>query len=181
MQEIKLAENITAVIQKHRRARQVKLFITAAKKVKVTIPSYLPYFVGKSFLESKKEWVFKKLAELPETKPLQPATKEQKKQALEKIKDLAAVYAQLYGVTYRKISVKNMRARWGSCSVQGNLNFNWRLLLAPEGIMRYVVVHEICHLRELNHSARFWTLVAQTIPEYKLCRKWLRQHGHTLC
>ena len=87
---------------------------------------------------------------------------------------------QRYGLTYGRVSVKEQKSRWGSCSKLGNLNFNWRLLLAPLPVLDYVVVHELCHLKEMNHGPRFWKLVALGCPDYAVHRRWLRQHGHEL-
>lgn len=85
-----------------------------------------------------------------------------------------------YGFAYGRVAIKEQKSRWGSCSRKGNLNFNWRLLLAPLPVLDYVVVHELCHLRELNHSPRFWSLVALGCPDYVAQRRWLRDHGRGL-
>lgn len=85
-----------------------------------------------------------------------------------------------YGYTWTRIAIKEQKTRWGSCSRLGALNFNWRLLLAPLPVLDYVVIHELCHLKEPNHAPRFWALVAQTCPDYRERRNWLRQHGHEL-
>jgi len=84
------------------------------------------------------------------------------------------------GVTYKKISIRDTRSRWGSCSTNGNLSFSSRLIFAPEGIVEYVVAHELCHLREMNHSPKFWKLVQTVCPDYKQSRGWLRKNGYTL-
>lgn len=81
------------------------------------------------------------------------------------------------GVRVRRIVVKDQKTLWGSCSHSGNLNFNWRLLMAPEGVLEYVVIHELCHLLEMNHSKRFWKLVSQWCPDHRVHRRWLREHG----
>lgn len=78
-----------------------------------------------------------------------------------------------YQVPIKKIFIKNSRSRWGSCSTLGNLNFNYRVVLLPPALVDYVIVHELCHLREFNHSPKFWELVAQTLPEHKILRKQL--------
>lgn len=78
-----------------------------------------------------------------------------------------------------KVTLKDMSSRWGSCSVRKNINLSVRLLLLPEAVMRYVILHELAHLREMNHSPRFWKIVADHMPEYKNYEKWLKQHGHT--
>jgi predicted metal-dependent hydrolase len=85
-----------------------------------------------------------------------------------------------YGFQLGRVAIKEQKSRWGSCSRQGNLNFNWRLLLAPLSVLDYVVVHELCHLKELNHSPRFWRLVAHACPDYAAQRRWLRLHGREL-
>lgn len=86
---------------------------------------------------------------------------------------IAHFYAH-YRVPIKKIFIKNLKSRWGSCSEKGNLNFNYKLLFLPQDIADYVVVHELCHLKEFNHSPKFWALVAQTIPDYNARRSVLR-------
>ena len=88
--------------------------------------------------------------------------------------------AQAMGLTYGRVTIRDQRTRWGSCSSAGNLNFNWRLILAPPAVRDYVVVHELAHRSELNHSARFWRLVARYCPDYDTHRAWLRAHGASL-
>ncbi|HVV38984.1 MAG TPA: M48 family metallopeptidase [Candidatus Paceibacterota bacterium] len=83
-------------------------------------------------------------------------------------------YNRHYGYTLRKVFIKNLRSRWGSASSRGNLNFNYKVVLLPPALQDYVIVHELCHLGEFNHSPKFWALVAQTIPNYKKLRKALR-------
>jgi hypothetical protein len=82
--------------------------------------------------------------------------------------------------TYTALTIRNQRTRWGSCSSTGAMSFNWRLLLAPEDVLDYVVWHEACHLRVLDHSPRFWALVERHVPGYEEPRRWLRKHGQTL-
>ena len=79
-----------------------------------------------------------------------------------------------YKYEYKKVFIRNTRSRWGSCSQKGNLNFNYKLLFLPPLIRDYIIVHELCHLKEFNHSVRFWALVAQSVPEYRQLRKALR-------
>jgi predicted metal-dependent hydrolase len=93
---------------------------------------------------------------------------------------LAEEEAAELGVEYRRIEIRDQRTRWGSCSPRGTLSFNWRLVLAPFEVLDYVVVHELCHLREPNHSPRFWRLVASRRPEWHAQRDWLRVHGPEL-
>ncbi len=97
--------------------------------------------------------------------------------ALEVIPQKAKYYAQLAGVQYHGITIRNQRTRWGSCSAKKNLNFNCLLMLTPPEVLDYVVVHEICHLKEMNHSAAFWAEVEKLMPDYREPKKWLKEHG----
>ena len=102
------------------------------------------------------------------------------RQARSVIPARVAHFAPLVGITYGRITLRCQKTRWGSCSAAGNLNFNVLLMLAPPEVLDYVVVHELCHRLEMNHSPRFWALVAQHDPEHRAHRAWLKQHGPTL-
>lgn len=91
-----------------------------------------------------------------------------------------AYYHRMTGGRYTSITVRDQKTRWGSCSSRGTLSFNYRLVFAPPEILDYVVVHELCHLTYMNHSKDFWNMVASVMPEYKMHRKWLREHGQEL-
>jgi predicted metal-dependent hydrolase len=89
-------------------------------------------------------------------------------------------YTTTLGVRYGRIAIKDARTRWGSCSTKGNLNFSWRLLLAPDEVLDYVVAHEVAHLVELNHSPRYWATLARLYPDFKAPQAWLKRHGPAL-
>jgi predicted metal-dependent hydrolase len=89
-------------------------------------------------------------------------------------------FAAILGVIYSRLTIRDGRSRWGSCSSLGGLNFSWRLILAPPEILDYVVIHELAHLRELNHSPRFWAIVAAHCPAYRTHQRWLKEHGAAL-
>jgi predicted metal-dependent hydrolase len=103
-----------------------------------------------------------------------------RKKAEEVIHDRLMFFNEHYGLKYNRVTFRNQKTRWGSCSSAKNLNFNWRLIMAPIEIIDYVVVHELCHLKYMNHSAAYWNLVAQTIPNHKELRKWLRENHYLL-
>ena len=137
------------------------------------------------FLDEQDGWIRKHLvqlrtrqAELPQTEPL---TAKQIRaladQALQVIPERVRYYAPLVGVTYGRITIRNQRTRWGSCSAKGNLNFNCLLMLMPPEILDYVVVHELAHRREMNHSPAFWAIVESVLPDYRTRRQWLKEHG----
>ncbi|MCL6598104.1 MAG: M48 family metallopeptidase [Alicyclobacillus macrosporangiidus] len=96
------------------------------------------------------------------------------------LSDRAARWAEKLGLRYRSLRIKDQKSRWGSCSSAGNINLNWRLVQAPEWVTDYVIVHELCHLVELNHSPRFWALVHAAIPDAERAKRWLRDHGQEL-
>lgn len=103
-----------------------------------------------------------------------------KERAREKCTERAEWYSFVSGLPYNKINISNAGAQWGSCSVNGNLNFTWRLIMAPLPVLDYIVIHELAHIREKNHSKRFWSIVSRLSPEYKKRRKWLAENDHLL-
>ena len=146
----------------------------------VRAPLKMPAKDIHAFVEEKAEWIAKHLPKAPIT----PFTHEEIRQLAEAAKqDLpqrVQLFAPLIGVTYGRITIRSQRSRWGSCSSKGNLNFNCLLMLCPEEVRDYVVVHELCHRRELNHSPRFWAEVARIMPDYAARRKWLKTQGQSL-
>jgi predicted metal-dependent hydrolase len=103
-----------------------------------------------------------------------------RRRAREEICRIAEEEAGRLGVDYRSVIIRDQRTRWGSCSPSGNLGFNWRLVMAPEEVLRYVVVHELCHRQVANHSKRFWQLLEESAPGWRAPAAWLRQHGGEL-
>ena len=97
-----------------------------------------------------------------------------------KFTEEASYWAKVVGVSFKRIAYRNQRSKWGSCSHDGNLNFNLNLAYAPAGVREYVIIHELCHLLHHNHSKRFWNEVAKHCPDYEIPRKWLRQNGRIL-
>jgi predicted metal-dependent hydrolase len=102
---------------------------------------------------------------------------ELRNQASEKIKRKVRYFADKYGFKIKKVAIKDTVSRWGSCSSDRNININWRLALAPTRVMDYVIIHELCHTKEMNHSPRFWALVESCMPDYQVYDHWLRSHG----
>ena len=103
-----------------------------------------------------------------------------KKVALELCHARLAHFNSFYNLSYKKVSIKNQTSRWGSCSRRGNLNFNYRIALLPPEIADYIIVHELCHLGEFNHSKKFWDLVAKTVPDWNKLRAQLKEEGKRL-
>lgn len=168
--------------------------ITRQGEVVVRAPRHCPKSFVEAFLKEKQAWIERKQWELKQqeavrgeegkaafTLPGTPAEEAvYRAQASEVFARKAAYYAARMGVTYNKITIRDQKTRWGSCSGKGNLNFNWRLVLAPVPVLDYVVVHELAHRREMNHSSRFWDVVGEIMPDYQIHRRWLRDHGSSL-
>ena len=102
------------------------------------------------------------------------------RRALTRIRERLGEYASRLGVEFGRVAIRDQKSRWGSCSAKHNLNFNWKLIMAPPEALDYVVIHELCHLIEFNHSPRFWRLVEEQMPEYEAWKKWLKAHGAEL-
>lgn len=115
-----------------------------------------------------------------ETKRLETLEKRYKNAARSQFEKRVAFYHQITGGNYTSITVRDQKTRWGSCSSRGTLSFNYRLIFAPPAVLDYVVVHELCHLTHMNHSKAFWNMVATVMPDYRVYKKWLRDHGHEL-
>ena len=156
--------------------------------VEVKAPRYVSRATVLSFIESKRGWIEKKLAqaarqqrELMDSPPLDEAgIRKLAREARKVFPERCAYYAPLVGTDYGRITIRRQQSRFGSCSAKGNLNFNLALMLAPPEVLDYVVVHELCHRLEMNHSERFWGHVARVIPAYKSSKQWLKQHGSVL-
>jgi predicted metal-dependent hydrolase len=178
--QIQLNDQIISYnLKTSRQSRCLRVFVYRDCRLVVTGPrSLTEKFAGK-FLLSKADWIIAKLEyfkSLPDVKVKSDVKeyRQNKKAALHLVRRLLAEYNQFYNYKIGNIRVKNQSTRWGSCSRQGNLNFSYRLALLPEELTRYIVVHELCHLKELNHSSNFWQLVAQTIPDYLIKRRCLK-------
>jgi predicted metal-dependent hydrolase len=103
-----------------------------------------------------------------------------KEEAKRLIGEQLLYYSSISGLKYKGVKISNASKRWGSCSGKGNLNFSWRLIMAPLSVFDYVIVHELVHIQEHNHSKRFWKKVEEIMPDYKMSRKWLKGNGHSL-
>ena len=140
------------------------------------------------FVASHQAWLQKALtrearrqAELAAVVPLTPEELDDlAAQARAYLPQRVAFYAPLVGVDYGKITIRRQRARWGSCSAQGNLSFNCLLMLAPPAVLDSVVVHELCHRKVMNHSPRFYQLLLRVMPDYQTHHRWLKQNGPAL-
>ena len=175
-----------AVIRSRRRT--LALQVRQNGEVVVRAPRLVPEKEVRRFVEEHLAWIEKqqrKLAFAAEQRSeIRPLTEVElsglTEQARRDLTERAEYYAPRIGVTYGRISIRHQKTKWGSCSSKGNLNFNCLLMLAPESVRDYVVVHELCHRKQMNHSGAFWAEVEHVLPDYRETRKWLKTHGQEL-
>ena len=170
--------------------RTVGISIKPGGKIIIRAPRLLPKTAILSFAYEKADWILSSYEKQKDrTVPSKDEPKDAATLALEKryrdaakeyIPKRVEYYHEFTGGTYHKITIRDQKTRWGSCSSNGTLSFNYRLMLAPPRVLDYVVVHELCHLTHMNHSTDFWNMVASILPDYKEYRKWLKDNGHTL-
>ena len=162
--------------------KTIAIQITPDGRVVVRCPKRMSKAAVEQFVASKRSWIE---THLEKRGPMQPVLTEAELAALVArarivFAQRAAWFATLVGVDYGRISIRKQHTRWGSCSGKGNLNFNCLLLLAPEPVLDYVVVHELCHRKQMNHSPAFWAEVERILPDYRQRRDWLKTHGNAL-
>ena len=138
-------------------------------------------YLRRDWIEANQKKVLEREARLgPVDRLSEEDLKALKKKAREIILPLVEDYAEIMGVIYGRVAIRAQKSRWGSCSRDGNLNFNCLLALCPEGAQRYVVVHELCHRRHMDHSRAFWLEVEEYMPDYREWRRWLKTDGSRL-
>lgn len=166
--------------------RTIAIQIKADGRVIVRAPLRMPQAQICHFVSTKEEWIQNHLTALRQHRScaLPCLTADEMAalaaQAKQDLPVRVARYASLLCVSYGRITIRAQKTRWGSCSTKGNLNLNCLLMLCPEEVRDYVVVHELCHRKQLNHSPAFWREVTAILPDYAQQRKWLRRHGSTL-
>ena len=171
--------------------KTVALEIRPDLSVLVRAPYWMADWQIRKFVDEKSDWLYAHLREMeqkqkleaarPKAAPLNPGELQVlADEALRVIPERVRFYAPVVGVTYGRITIRNQRTRWGSCSAKGSLNFNWRLILAPEKVLEYVVVHELAHRKEMNHSHAFYRVVEDAMPDYRIYQRCLKEHGREL-
>ena len=167
-------------LQRSRR-KSITISIESDGTVLVKAPLSIPKSQIEQIVERKSDWI---ASRLEHQKNRRIFTGEEiadyRRQAKQVFPERIHYYEPLLGVQASGIRIKDQKTRWGSCSSKGNINLNWRLILAPKEVMYYVIIHELCHLREMNHSQAFWKLVESICPDYRDHRQWLKDHGDQL-
>ena len=173
-------QKIDYSVRRSKRAKKARLTIYCDSSIVVTIPqrssdTYVDYFIRQNI-----NWILSKLEYAKRYNVLIPSREEGANYKLYKdsaqllVQERIAELNKHYKFVYNSVRVKNHKTKWGSCSTKGNLNFNFKVAFLPDNMVDYIIVHELCHLKELNHSESFWNLVAETVPDYRNIREELR-------
>lgn len=168
--------------------KTIAVQISGPHQVTVRAPRHMPQSAIQDFLAQHRAWIEAHLEKAcirqAEQAALPVLTEAELRRLAEQAAAIlparAAYYAPRVGVSYGRITIRSQRTRWGSCSSLGNLNFNCLLMLCPPEVIDYVVVHELCHRKEMNHSPRFWAEVERVLPDYRAARKWLKDEGQRI-
>jgi predicted metal-dependent hydrolase len=170
-------------VRRSRRARRWTLSVPWGSPPMLTIPAWMGDDDVDRIITAHRQWIAEERSKQRPRLRLDPR-RVSESDARTAVRELVAMLiedeAPRIGVKPSRIQIRDQRSRWGSCSTRGTLSFNWRLVLAPFDVLDYVVVHELCHLREPNHSRRFWKLVEQHRPNWRMHRDWLHEHGPEL-
>ena len=171
------------VIRSNRKS--IGLEVRSADDIRVRIPSRLSDRELKKFVNAHKDWIFEKTELIENWEDQRASTGAPSWEGLSKVElqniknkfaDRVSYFAEIMNVTFGRITIRNQKTRWGSCSTKGNLNFNYQLYYLPDELLDYVVVHELSHRRHMDHSKEFWTEVEKYCPNYRKLRKNLKQY-----
>ncbi len=174
-------QNIKYILKRNSLSKSVRILVKNSGQVVVTAPRWVSKKMIEKFVGSKETWIKESLRKIQTNEDnVKPGgsriefvkyQKRAKQLAVRKVKE----WNQFYNFQYNNITIRFVSTRWGSCSSKKNLNFNYRLIFLPEQLVDYLIVHELCHLQEMNHSARFWALVGKAIPDYIKRKQELRK------
>ena len=174
--------NIKYSVKKSRRAKRMRVAVYCDGSVVVTTPFGVGESIAGKFIEEKKLWILKKLDYFKQNDStfMRKYSKVDYQKHKDEAMDLVVARVEYFnkegGFVYNKIFVKNQKTRWGSCSRKGNLNFNYKIVFLPKQLSDYIIVHEMCHLKEFSHSKKFWNLIENMLQDYKETRNELRNH-----
>ena len=176
-------KEISYKIRKSNRAKRLRIAVYCDTSIVVTMPFGINENKVERFIIEKANWIISKLKYFEQFKrnPIMDSSEENylkyKFKALRLAERKIECYNKVCNFKFNKINIKNQKTRWGSCSKKGNLNFNYKIALLPERMANYIIIHELCHLKEFNHSRKFWNLVAKLMPDYLDIKEELKSKG----
>ena len=148
--------------------------------IEVTMPKYVPYIAAQAFVGGQIQWIRKQIIRRQSEVKWLPDTsdyKKDKKLARKLVEHKLKHWNKFYDFEWGRVAIRDQSSRWGSCSSKANLNFNWKIVHLPEELQDYIIVHELCHLEQPNHSKEFWSIVCESLPEGKMLRKKLKSYS----
>lgn len=175
-------QEVEYTVKQSARARRLRVAVYCDASVVVTAPIDFGEYKIEKFLKEKASWILKKVDYFLQSGKVarigggRRGYKKYREQARDFVNNKIENINKIHNFSFGRISIKNHKTRWGSCSQKRNLNFNYRIIFLPAQLAEYVIVHELCHLKEFNHSRRFWTLVEQFAPNYKEIKKELKKY-----
>lgn len=172
--------DISYKLKRSKRAKRMRLAVYCDGSIVVTSPFGIERTIIEKFIADKKRWVWNKIQffKSVDNKAIRAFSRkdylDNKNKTFVFVNERITFYNKIYGFSFNKIFIKNQKTRWGSCSRKKNLNFNYKIIFLPRKFQDYIIVHEICHLKELNHSKKFWALVKKALPDYLEIKRELR-------
>lgn len=163
-----------------RRARRYVMRVRPDGDLRVTIPRGGSKAEAMSFAERHMAWAERQRARMLETRRPAAVDAELRAKAMEELPPQILALAARHGLTVNRVTIRNQRSRWGSCSSRGHITLNFRLMLMPPEVREYILIHELMHLKQANHSIRFWRLVEAACPGFREAERWLKKHGSSL-
>lgn len=177
-----MEKKVSYRLKRSKRAKRMRLAVYCDGSVVVTTPLGVQASIIEKFFAEKKQWVSDKISffKSVDSKSIRTFSEKDylkyRDEAFELVSGRVRFFSKKYGFTFNNIFIKNQKTRWGSCSCKQNLNINYKIVFLPKKHQDYIIVHEMCHLKEFNHSRKFWALVAKVLPDYLEIRKELRNH-----
>jgi len=162
------------IFKRHPRARRYVIRVADDGSIRVTIPRWGSKREARAFVEREWRWIEKERGRLPPPHPPADPDPELRARAERGLPGRLMELAREHGLTVTRVSIRNQKWRWGSCSRNGHICLNWRLVQVPDWVRDYVMIHELMHLKRMDHSPKFWRLVAAACPRYQDARRWLR-------
>ncbi len=172
-------KKISYTVKKSKKARNIRLSVYKDNEIRVTVPYRYNIDNIDQLLLNKSDWILKSISENSKNFIIEEAAEFSvlKNEYLKYITGRVIYLNSFYNFNYQKITLRKSKTRWGSCSINGNLNFNYKIYYLPQKFSDYIIIHELCHLKEFNHSSNFWALVKGRIPEYKEIKKELKRYS----
>ncbi|MDD6000119.1 MAG: SprT family zinc-dependent metalloprotease [Lachnospiraceae bacterium] len=179
---ITIEDKTIPVVLERKERKTLSIGIQEDGSLMIKAPLYMKQEIIERFLNQKRYWIYKQVKRMEDNRKNRIVySREQERvlrqQARIRLTERTDYYKKILGVDYNRIRIADQKTRWGSCSSTGTISYNWHLVLLPDAILDYVVVHELCHVIQMNHSKEFWALVEQVLPDYRMRRKWLKEKG----